>query len=172
MIGFVGRFLRLHFGPRVLGIALSVVACASLALWVSAWLFLISQEDFTPKRGTLTYYLGISSLVRGAPAVGVATEPEYFGTVGDGNKQPRSEVSFEVSRNDMGRAVVAVNAYLLQNGLQERALEPSELEAVQAHNGYFVRYAEYASVADGVVAVTVQPVRPGVLYSVTVSHYE
>ena len=72
----------------------------------------------------------------------------------------------------MGRAVVAVNAYLLQNGLQERALEPSELEAVQAHNGYFVRYAEYASVADGVVAVTVQPVRPGVLYSVTVSHYE
>ena len=51
-------------------------------------------------------------------------------------------------------------------------MEPSALEAVQAHYGYFVRYAEYASVADGVVAVTVQPVRPGVLYSVTVSHYE
>lgn len=172
MIAFVGRLRRLHLRPRLLGIALGVVACASLALWVSAWIFLISQEDFTPKPGTLTYYLGISSLVRGTPAVGVATQPEYYGTVGDGNKQPRSEVSFEVARNDMGRAVAAVNAYLLQNGLQERAMEPSALEAVQAHYGYFVRYAEYASVAEGVVVVMVQPVRPGASYSVTVSHYE
>lgn len=157
---------------RTLVIAAVCGVVLTPALFLAAFLFLVSQEDYTPAPGTLTYYLGISSLVRGAPLAGAAGPPHYYGTVGDGNKQARSEVAYELPPENLNQAMAAINAYLLQNGQHERPLEAADQAAVRAFYGDLFRYAEYTSPQGGLVVVMVQSLmEDSRIYRISVSEY-
>ena len=84
----------------------------------------VSQEDYAPKPGTLAYYVGMSSLVRHAPVANAAGAPDYFGSVGDGDKAPRSEVSYAVSPGSVDDAYASMDAYLQSRGFQPRPPRP------------------------------------------------
>ena len=95
----------------ILGLVLLVFAAS--ASWLAVYGFLISQEDYSPERGSLRYYVGISSLIRNAPATGTMAQPTYFGSVGDGNKPPQSEMTFETSAKDITEATAALTLSLI-----------------------------------------------------------
>ena len=71
---------------KVLAWSVVTLAAVALAIWAAAYAWLFSQEDYAPKPGTLAYYVGMSSLVRHAPVANAAGAPDYFGSVGDGDK--------------------------------------------------------------------------------------
>lgn len=163
---------RWRLRPRTVVTALVCAVLLSVALMWAAFLFLVSQEDYQPAPGTLTYYVGISSLVRGVVLPGAAGAPHYYGTVGDGNKQARSEVAYEVPPERLDEAVAAVHAYLLRNGLHERAMDAQGRAVVQTHYGELVRYAEYKSPRGGLVVLIVEPLRGEPNHRLSVSDYE
>ena len=150
---------------------LSLCLALGLSLWIAAWVFLVSQEDYTPAPGSLTYYLGISALVRQAPLARATDAPEYYGTVGDGNKLPQSLVSYAVEQRDVGAALQAMEGYLRQGGWQPRPVDTPGAAASWAAHGETIRYAEYASAA-GEVAV-LEATRSGApgRYAIILTHY-
>ncbi|MFN4121401.1 hypothetical protein [Acidovorax sp.] len=158
--------------PRTVVIAVACAVLLPVALMWAAFLFLISQEDYQPAPGTLTYYLGISSLVRGVVVPGAAGAPHYYGTVGDGNKPARSEVAYEVPPEHLEETVAAVHAYLLRNGLHERAVDAEGRAMVQAYYGELVRYTEYEAPQGGLVVLIVEPLRGGPTHRLSVSDYD
>lgn len=157
--------------PGFLLAGLGLCLALGLSLWIAAWVFLVSQEDYTPAPGSLTYYLGISPLVRQAPLAQATGSPEYYGTVGDGNKLPQSLVSYAVEQRDVRAALQAMDGYLRQVGWQPRPVDTSGAAATLAAHGETIHYAEYAS-ADGEVAV-LQATRSGSpgRHAITLTHY-
>lgn len=158
--------------PRAVVVAVACAVVLPFVLMWAAFLFLISQEDYQPAPGTLTYYLGISSLVRGVVLPSAAGAPHYYGTVGDGNKQARSEVAYDVLPERLDEAVAGVHAYLLRNGLHERALDAEGRAMVQAYYGEPVRYTKYEAPQGGLVVLIVEPLRGGPTHRLSVSDYD
>ena len=109
---------------KVLAWSVVTLAAVALAIWAAAYAWLFSQEDYAPKPGTLAYYVGMSSLVRHAPVANAAGAPDYFGSVGDGDKAPRSEVSYAVSPGSVDDAYASMDAYLQSRGFQPRPAGP------------------------------------------------
>ena len=104
----------MHFSSIVKWLV-SLVAL-SVLLWMSAAAYLFLQEDYAPERGSLTYYMGISSVLRGVPLIAPVNEPEYFGSVGGGNKPSQSEVSYETDEPNASTIWVATERYFNQHG--------------------------------------------------------
>lgn len=103
---------------------LTVSRCfgAALLLALLAWplgmLWVLSHEDYHPEPGTLDYYLGLSSLVRGVPLPAEGDAPEYYGSTGDGPKQPVSMVTLQVPPEQAAATLAQLQAYLQARGLQ------------------------------------------------------
>lgn len=103
---------------------LTVSRCfgAALLLALLAWplgmLWVLSHEDYHPEPGTLDYYLGLSSLVRGVPLPANGDAPEYYGSTGDGPKQPVSMVTLQVPPEQASATLARLQAYLQTKGLQ------------------------------------------------------
>ncbi|PIF92745.1 hypothetical protein CLU86_3694 [Acidovorax sp. 62] len=103
---------------------LTVSRCfgAALLLALLAWplgmLWVLSHEDYHPEPGTLDYYLGLSSLVRGVPLPADGDAPEYYGSTGDGPKQPVSMVTLQVPPEQASATLARLQAYLQTKGLQ------------------------------------------------------
>ena len=144
------------------------------ASWVAVYGFLISQEDYLPERGSLRYYVGISSLIRNAPATGTMTEPAYFGSVGDGNKPPQSEMTFETRAQDLTQATAAITSYLRQKDFHQRSTDAENAAAASfvPEGERLVQYAQYASSAGEVAVLAVTQAIATGLCKVTLTHYD
>ncbi|KFJ09236.1 hypothetical protein DR66_166 [Delftia acidovorans] len=155
----------------ILGLVLLVFAAS--ASWLAVYGFLISQEDYSPERGSLRYYVGISSLIRNAPATGTMAQPAYFGSVGDGNKPPQSEMTFETSANDITEATAAITSYLRQKDFHQRSIDAENAAASFVPEGErLVQYAQYASSAGEVAVLAVTQAMATGLCKVTLTHYD
>lgn len=103
---------------------LTVSRCfgAALLLALLAWplgmLWVLSHEDYHPEPGTLDYYLGLSSLVRGVPLPADGDAPQYYGSTGDGPKPPVSMVTLQVPPDQASATLARLQAYLQTKGLQ------------------------------------------------------
>lgn len=56
-------------------------------------------------------------------------QPTYFGSVGDGNKPPQSEMTFETSAKDITEATAALTSYLRQKDFHQRSIEAENAAA-------------------------------------------
>lgn len=161
---------------RIKVLAWSVVTLAAvvLAIWAAAYAWLFSQEDYAPKPGTLAYYVGMSSLVRHAPVANAAGAPDYFGSVGDGDKAPRSEVSYAVSPGSVDDAYASLDAYLQSRGFQPRPAEAAGMVAAALADGEeLVRHAEYLSGSGELVVLAVsRTADPADGYRITLTHWD
>ncbi len=145
----------------------------SLLLWMAAAAYLFSQEDFVPERGSLTYYIGISSLVRGAPLIAPVNDPEYFGTVGDGSKSPQSGVSYETDEPDAQTIWVATERYLNQHGFGS----PDTISSPPTHPELFpeerlVQEGEFTSKSGELIVVVLTQAAGRNRYKVRISHFD
>ena len=68
---------------KVLAWSVVTLAAVALAIWAAAWLF--SQEDAPPARCLPGHVLAGTPCARGERG----RAPDYFGSVGDGDKAPR-----------------------------------------------------------------------------------
>ena len=131
------------------------------------------SQDYSPERGSLRYYVGISSLIRNAPATGTMAQPTYFGSVGDGNKPPQSEMTFETSAKDITEATAALTSYLRQKDFHQRSIEAENAAASFVPEGErLVQYAQYASSAGEVAVLAVTQAIATGLCKVTLTHYD
>ena len=151
---------------------LSVLAVVSALLWLAAAAYLFSQEDYAPERGSLTYYLGISSLVRGAPMVEPAQEPVYFGSVGDGNKPPQSEVSYETRATDPLQAWSATDKYRNERGFSVPAGAAAGAPADFPSDERVVKSAEFRSPSGELVEVALTQAADSKRYRLRISHFD
>lgn len=103
---------------------LTVSRCCGAALllallaWPLGMLWVLSHEDYHPEPGSLDYYLGLSSLVRGVPLPADGDAPQYYGSTGDGPKPPVSMVTLQVPPDQASATLVRLQAYLQTKGLQ------------------------------------------------------
>lgn len=144
-----------------------------MLLWVAAAAYFFSQEDYAPERGSLTYYIGISSMIRGAPLIAPVNEPAYFGSVGDGNKPSQSEVSYETDEPNASTIWVATERYLNQHGfgspdpaalpLKHPELSPEE---------QVVQEGEFTSKSGELVVVVLTQAAGRNRYKVRISHFD
>lgn len=150
-----------------------LLACAS---WLLAFWYLVHLEDYSPKPGSIVYYIGISSLVRNAPVPDAAAEPEYFGSVGDGNKLPQSEISFATHAQHVGRAMDALSSYLRKASFQQRPVSADAVNNAASlipEGVHLASYTEYVSSASEVVVLTVTKAADADnRYKVTMTHYD
>ncbi|AKJ31965.1 hypothetical protein [Caldimonas brevitalea] len=155
-----------------LGTVLKIgVLCVALSAGagLAAIAYLFSQEDYTPQPGSLTYYLGISSLVRNAPIAAALQPAEYFGSVGDGNKLPQSQVSFYVSQADAAQAWRTLQRYLDEQGFSH-APPDSGSQAQTASTT--AKEAQYTSPTDGSVLMTLEEVPAAAGLRVSLTHFD
>ena len=144
-----------------------------MLLWMAAAAYFFSQEDYAPERGSLTYYIGISSMVRGAPLIAPVSEPEYFGSVGDGNKPSQSEVSYETDEPKASTIWVATERYLNQHGFGSRdpaALPPKYPELLPEER--VVQQGEFTSKSGELIVVVLTQDAGRTRYKVRISHFD
>lgn len=73
--------------------------CATVVCGIIITLaYLFSAADYVVHPGSPAYYVGISSVIRHLELPQGALGREYYGTVGDGNKAPQSQLGFHVAR--------------------------------------------------------------------------
>lgn len=159
---------------KVLAWSVVTLAAVALAIWAAAYAWLFSQEDYAPKPGTLAYYVGMSSLVRHAPVANAAGAPDYFGSVGDGDKAPRSEVSYAAAPGRVDEAYASMDAYLQSRGFQPRPAEAAGMVAAALADGEeLVRHAEYQSGSGELVVLAVsRTADPADGYRITLTHWD
>ena len=90
----------------------------ALLAWPLGMLWVLSHEDYHPAPGSLDYYLGLSSLVRGVPLPAEGDAPEYYGSTGDGPKPPVSMVTLQVPPEQAAATLSRLQSYLQSRGLQ------------------------------------------------------
>lgn len=146
---------------------------ALAGLWLAAWLAIVaslfSQEDYAPSPGSLTYYFGISELIRGAPVIAPAAEPAYFGSVGDGGKPPLSEVSYETGEKSAERLWSALELHLAERGFG-RLVDAAPAQLADGEER--VREAEFAAASGEQVAVLLSWMAGAKRYKVRITHFE
>lgn len=150
---------------------LCALAAAWMLLWLSVAAHLFSQEDYAPRRGSLTYYVGISSLVRGAPLVEPAGEPAYFGSVGDGNKPPQSEVSYETLAADPRRVWSTLEKYLDGRGFAAQAPQAGA-PVDSSPNQRVLKSGEFRSASGEMVEVVLTQAVDSGRRSLRISHFD
>lgn len=146
----------------------------SCLIWLIAFWYLIHQEDYSPKPGSIIYYIGISSLVRNAPISGAIAQPEYFGSVGDGNKPPQSEMSFIENEQNAKKSIDALTNYLHQKSFQQRPITTNKEKFATSlipEGEHLYSYTEYVSSSGEVALLTMTKVEAGNHYRVTITHY-
>ena len=98
--------------------SLAGVAFAALCGLLITIGYMFSMEDFVAQPGSPVYYAGISRLIRSLGVPEGAEDQEYFGSVGDGNKPPQSQLGFTTAAGAGERVWNALDAQLLGQGLQ------------------------------------------------------
>jgi hypothetical protein len=151
---------------------LAMAAAVLLAFWAFTYLRLISQEDYSPRRGSLAYYVGISSLVRNAPTTDALGEPDYFGSVGDGNKPPQSELSYATAADRLEPAGQALQAYLLGRGFQPRTAPARPADSALAQGEQLIRQSEYASASGEIATLVLAADASAHAFRITLTHYD
>ena len=106
---------------RDLWMLLAVAAFAAVMLLATAgwyWVKLAFDEGLCPKKGTLEYYLKISSLIRDFPVIALVGEERYCSMCGGGGQLPGEEVSYytEVTQEALIRQI---DAYLVRKGFRK-----------------------------------------------------
>jgi hypothetical protein len=144
----------------------------SLLLWMAVAAYFFSQEDYTPERGSLNYYLGISSMIRGVPLIAPVNPPEYFGSVGDGNKPPQSEVSYETDEPKASTIWVATERYLNQHGFWSREPASSPPHPELSFEERVVQEGEFTSKAGELIVVMLTQTAGQNRYKVRISHFD
>ncbi|MFY3383503.1 hypothetical protein [Paracidovorax sp. MALMAid1276] len=110
----VGRPMAMYSLRNIFQVTAAMTAVVGMAA-VATVGYLFAVEDYVTQPGSPAYYLGISSLIRDLQVPDFAQGREYFGSVGDGNKAPQSQLSFKVPPE-------AVTAVWDQMNLQLQAL--------------------------------------------------
>ena len=145
----------------------------SVLLWLVAAAYLFSQEDYAPKRGSLTYYIGISNVVRGVPLVAPVHEPEYFGSVGDGNKPPQSKVVYETYETNASKIWIASEGYFNQNGFE--ASNPMPLHATHPQylpNERVIQQGQFTSKSGELIVVMLTQSAGESRFKIRISHFD
>ncbi len=152
---------------------LSLLIGCAVAIWLASAAFLFSQEDYSPKPGSLIYYIGISKIVRGAPLVRPASEPLYFGSVGDGNKPPQTEVSYESEAPNALEVWAPTERYLNQHDFRSRG-SSAQLSSQREFlvNEHVVQQGEFISASGELIVVLLTQEAEGQRYRMRISHFE
>jgi hypothetical protein len=161
----------MHFSSLVKWL-LSLVAL-SLLLLMAAAAYFFSHEDYAPERGSLSYYIGISGMVRGAPLIAPVGAPAYFGSVGDGNKPPQSEVSYETDEPNASAIWLTTERYLNQHGFDSRdpaASPPKHPEFSPEER--VVQQGEFTSKSGELIVVVLTQTAERNRYKVRISHFD
>lgn len=144
------RTLRTFVWPLV------AIVCLAVGGITATLGYLFSAGDYVTQPGAPAYYLGISPLIREVAAPEGAQGREYFGSVGDGNKPPQSQLSFRVPSELADSTWDGLTQQL--QGLALRRLSSSAELSATAHNMSLVlpplKEAEYTSDARDLVVVT------------------
>ncbi len=105
-------FLRTAF------LSLAGLATAAVVGLFATLACLFAAEDYVVQPGSPMYYVGISPVIRSLKAPQGAVGREYFGSVGDGNKAPQSQLGFDVAQHTQGEVWKDLDAQLRRQGLQ------------------------------------------------------
>lgn len=107
----------------------AAVAGALIAGYTARLLF---EESSYPRPGTYAFYIQIPSSLRNMPKPGLAGEPAYFSTAGDGNKPPHSEVRF-LSSAPEDELLRKLKDYFRASGFQESTADPGKSATLVRH---------------------------------------
>ena len=133
----------------------SLLSLAGLAATVTFGFFitlayLFSAGDYVVQPGSPAYYVGISSVVRSLELPRGALEREYYGTVGEGNKAPQSQLGFQVDHDQVAEAWDGMDEQLRRFGLRPASTTAGDTASVLPP----MREARYLSTQDELVVLS------------------
>lgn len=141
----------------------SLLSLAGLAATVTFGFFitlayLFSAGDYVVQPGSPAYYVGISSVVRSLELPRGALEREYYGTVGEGNKAPQSQLGFQVAHDQVAEAWDGMDEQLRRFGLRPASTTAGDTDVFTHGNTASVvppmREARYLSTQDELVVLS------------------
>ncbi len=158
---------------RIRSLVILLLASLAFAAIVrfGAGIYLASLEDYQAEQGSLTYYLGISSLIRSAPVLTPAAPPVYSGSVGDGAKPPQSSVVYDTAEKSPAMLADAVARFLQQRGFSLDRPRPPETP-LYPDEKTILRQDDYRSASGQAVSLTVAKTTATQLLQVQITHFE
>lgn len=145
-------------------LSLAGVAFAALCGLLITIGYMFSMEDFVAQPGSPVYYAGISPLIRGLAIPEGAQGQEYFGSVGDGNKQPQSQLGFTMAADAGPLVWNALDAQLLGKGLQHFSASRAGTDSATAYSTNLstvlppIREVQYRSVQGDLVVLAMHAI--------------
>lgn len=83
---------------------------------------LVLAESLYTERGTIAYHLLIADVIQDVPLVGIAGEPQFHSSAGDGPKPPSSSIHYR-SRADEAAIRQEIGAFLRAGGFAVQGAE-------------------------------------------------
>ena len=115
------------------------LAAVALAIWVAACV-VVFPGGLRARPASLAYYAG--HVLAGAARGERGRRAGHFGSVGDGDKAPRSEGVLRGVAWQRDDAYASMDAYLQSRGFQPRPAEAAGMAAALADGEELVRHAE------------------------------
>ena len=141
--------------------------------------YLFSAGDYVVHPGSPAYYVGISSAVRSLELPRGALEREYYGTVGDGNKAPQSQLGFQVAYDQVAEAWDDMDGQLRRLGLRPASTSAGQADAsTHLHTASVsppTREAKYLSLQDELVVLSAHAISdadPGGSVRFSITHFD
>lgn len=132
--------------------------CAAVVCGIIITLaYLFSAEDYVVHPGSPAYYVGISPVIRRLELPHGALGREYYGTVGDGNKAPQSQLGFHMAGDQAAQAWSDMDGQLRRLGFHPASTMAGQADADTHLNTASVspaiREADYLRTQDELVVL-------------------
>ncbi len=158
-------------------LSLAGLAAAAVVGLFATLACLFSAEDYVVQPGSPMYYVGISPVIRSLKLPQAALDREYFGSVGDGNKAPQSQLGFDVAQHTEDEVWKDLDAQLRHQGLQPvtTMAVPAEARSHPGAEAPLPTEAEYRSAQHELVLVSahrVQRAGAGDVVRFSITHFD
>jgi hypothetical protein len=143
-----------------------------LIIPIATLIDIFKSEDFYPEKGSLTYYIGISSLIRNTPIIENIGRPVYYGSVGDGSKPPQSKVTYETKSISTQDIENKIEFFLNSNGFKNDNQKKTPWNLFDPEEKKLLRQHDYKSVSDESASLLIYEAIKTKNLQIEITHYE